>query len=68
MVAKEKVNGSGGRGVVREREDEDDDGTDCSRGQRRRTDGDEGVEIAEQRETHEKNRGWGREQEGRDWK
>jgi len=23
---------------------------------------------AEQRETHEGNRGWGREQEGRDWK
>jgi hypothetical protein len=30
---------------VREREDEDDDGTDDARGQRRRTDGDEGVEI-----------------------
>jgi len=30
--------------VVREREDEDDEGTDDARGQRRRTDGDEGVE------------------------
>ena len=30
---------------MREREDEDDDGNDDARGQRRRTDGDEGVEI-----------------------
>jgi len=41
---KEKVNGSGGRGVVREREGEDDEGTNDERGQRRRTDGDEGVD------------------------
>ena len=42
---KEEVNGSGGRGVVREREDEDDEETDDERGQKRRTDGDERVEI-----------------------
>ena len=42
---KEEVNGSGGRGVVREREDEDDEGADDERGHKRRTDGDEGVEI-----------------------
>jgi hypothetical protein len=42
---KEAVNGSGGRGVVREREDEDHEETADERRQSRRTDGDEGVEI-----------------------
>ena len=48
---KEEVNGSGGRGVVREREDEDDMKTDDERGLKRRTDGDEGVEIYWKRTT-----------------
>ena len=39
---------------MREREDEDDDGTDDARGQRRRTDGDEGVEIDWSRTTGER--------------
>ena len=36
---------------MREREDEDDEDIDDERGQRRRTDGDEGVEIAWNRTT-----------------
>jgi len=49
---KQEVNdGSGGRGVAREREDEDDEETDDERRQSRRTDGDDGVEMGGNRTT-----------------